>query len=101
MPGLRTAEAHWEARFRTDKAWKKFRLGTKLNIGLQAAAMDSYMQRQTLKLEELRKQGKVMTSQNLHGADGTEVSYLEQGDSAMCVLGARGAHVHDVGRACS
>ena len=50
------------------------------------------MQRQTLKLEELRKQGKVMTSQNLHGADGTEVSYLEQGDSAMCVLGPRGAY---------
>ena len=84
MPGLRTAEAYWEARFRAGKNWKKFRLGAKPNIGLQAAAMDSYMQRQTRKLEELKKQGKVVTSQNLvEAAHGTGVSYLEQGDTTM------------------
>ena len=82
MPGLRTAEAYWEARYRAQGRWKKFRLGTKLNIGLGAAAMSSFMQRETLKLEELTKQGKVVTSQVKRGS---EVSYLEQGDKAMCL----------------
>ena len=44
--------------------------------------MDSYMQRETLKLEELKKQGRVVTEVT-DEARALEVSYLEQGDVTM------------------
>ena len=54
MPGLR------DPRLKAKACWAKFRLGTKLNMGLGAAAMDSYMQRETLKLEDLKRLGTVL-----------------------------------------
>ena len=86
MPGVRDPTA--------PKAhWKRFRLGTKLNIGLGNAAMDSYMQRETLKLEDMKRQGKVVTevadeatrgsSIKVAASSANSVSYLEQGDVTM------------------
>ena len=54
MPGVRDPAA-------PTAHWKRFRLGTKLNIATHNAVTDAYMQRETLKLEEMQRQGKVVT----------------------------------------
>ena len=86
MPGVRDPAA-------PTAHWKRFRLGTKLNIATNAAVMDAYMQRETLKLEEMQRQGKVVTevadeavrgsSSKVAASSATSVSYLEQGDVSM------------------
>ena len=86
MPGVRDPTA-------PTAHWKRFRLGTKLNIGLGNAAMDSYVHRETLKLEDMKRQGKVVmevadeavrgTSSRVATSSATSVSYLEQGDVTM------------------
>ena len=85
MPGVRDPAA-------PTAHWKRFRLGTKLNIATGNAVMDSYMQRETLKLEEMQRQGKVVTevadavrgsSSKVAASSATCVSYLDQGDVTM------------------
>ena len=86
MPGVRDPSA-------PTAHWKRFRLGTKLTVATGHAVMDAYMQRETLKLEELQRQGKVVTevaneavrgsSSKVAASSATSVSYLEQGDVTM------------------
>ena len=86
MPGVRDPAA-------PTAHWKRFRLGTKLNIATHNAVTDAYMQRETLKLEEMQRQGKVVTevadeavrgsSSKVAASSATSVSYLEQGDVTM------------------
>ena len=77
MPGLRD-----RGMSAPQARWARFRMGAKLNIATEAAAMEAYQQRQSKKVEELTKKGKVVTEVD-DERDADSAAFHEQGNAEM------------------